>query len=1556
MQRTDNYIQMAKASNRFSLKIKRAMPVLSLVVIAMVFWSLKLTGITLAGEAFCGKTEHVHGEDCGQPILVCTLEETEGHAHIEECIQRELICEAEEVTGHAHQDSCYNKICVCEEEETEPHTHTEECKTITVICTDEEHEHTEECQLEEVICSLEETEGHIHAEECFASEVQYICGLEIIEPHAHDESCYSPAEECQLEEHIHTPDCYSDITADLETPQQWEETLAGIVTNARPQDNILAIARSQLGYTESQKNFEVDENGQKKGYNRYGQWYGNPYGEWNTMFVSFCLHYAQLQGIPLSAGAETMRIEWEDVGIFIPVEETEPWEGDLIFLDKNANGTADAVAIVTAVTDGQISVIEGDLDGAVGETTYTVDDPAILGYGVIPDMSGVTTLEERALSFVGQTYNYTGQNLNNNTFILYTQSGGNYYAIDNNANAVPIYIDNAGNITADVTDRNTIYWRFESANAYENNPAYYIRNVATDNVYIHPYNNNSANGAAILAERWEAALYRSNNGTRIRGARQNAYAQLWGNATFNQTSDFNSGSVMYFGSIPQACTIWLDGTNGGLRTYGGTLDSRYTFYQGETFNLPTEWQSPAKYDYKIRGWYDVTNSKYYLPGEAVTVTGNMVFYADWVAATYDIGVYDRHTVNTESKEGVITTRVFDYNSLINVMSANPTVDVSANSHKETWSVVQSGNVNYNNQPTQNFVFIDQDDAGELQAPNNRGANSTYAETVTTGIYSKELADTLFSTDNCYDPETGQGVLGKTYLGLGDYLFQYGTDPSSEYYGYYYYDAKLNAASYNQSAQRFYVYDYLEATVDTLNSTTGSHSDFIPLNSVYANTNGKNVATYTYEGEHGEYEGTTHYRFDSAYSDDNNSTNNVITNYSFGMAMDVKFYLPGSPGSLADDGSYKNSDIFGKEMIFRFSGDDDVWVLVDGELVMDIGGIHQVKSGEINFATGEVTVEGTIQHTIKDLEPGEHTLTLYYLDRGGSMSNCAMYYSIAPRYDLIIQKEDVLTQQLLNGAQFAVYTDKECTQLAELWLSEESYEADDPAEKLFTVTNGKIDMWGLVAGSTYYIKEVTPPSESGYGAAKGVIRFAIDKKGIATYDVEILEETDENGNKIPISHGYTVHGVQIDEGTQKAYLVVTNAQTWVKATTTVQVVKIWNDDVDHSDDYITAYLKVTDPNGTVRRIREVTLSEENGWTHIWTGLPKYAEDGVTPIEYGIDEAYEEGYYSSSMEADKIEIDRSKWVEAVGLVNGGKYLFKTNNGYLSTLDYNNSTVFKWVDEATAKASPLAQWNVLINDSNQVNLTNDAGQTITYSGQFAAQTGDNSSSQTFMAEETSTGYKFYYVQTNYWSQKTNYYMGYINNSYNGAGTMTAQNSSNNGLIFDPYIWITQEEVIEIKDLGFKITNTPLEEETSLTVTKNWIVNNGSPALYQQELVTVKLLANGEDTGRTVTLLLRNNWTDTFRGLPYKDESGNVIVYSVEEVWKKFPWTVAYGDIVTIEGTIPTYSTTITNTYLSPGLALPSTGSFARLGYIYCGGGIMLASLITAIRLRRKRERRKT
>ena len=295
----DNLQKQWNIYNRDRHNLRQIVTSLSLVVILVVFWSLKLTGIGIAGEAFCGKQEHVHSDECQHRIQICMQEEAEPHIHSEACLYRELICQLEENGEHSHEDTCW---------------------TIGSGFG----------------CGQLEADGHIHTAECLTEETQLDCGLEASEGHTHADTCYEITEDCQQEEHIHTESCYSDITADLETSDDWEMTLADMVRGPTTKENVVLVAKSQLGYTESTLNFQVDANGVRRGITRYGQWYGNPYGDWSAMFVSFCLEYAGATDLPTNAGPEAMRLEWEAADLYRSAGEALPGIGDLVFLCKDS--------------------------------------------------------------------------------------------------------------------------------------------------------------------------------------------------------------------------------------------------------------------------------------------------------------------------------------------------------------------------------------------------------------------------------------------------------------------------------------------------------------------------------------------------------------------------------------------------------------------------------------------------------------------------------------------------------------------------------------------------------------------------------------------------------------------------------------------------------------------------------------------------------------------------------------------------------------------------------------------------------------------------------------------------------------------------------------------------------------------------------------------------------------------------------------------------------------------------------------------------------------------
>lgn len=210
------------------------------------------------------------------------------------------------------------------------------------------------------------------------------CG---ITEHTHDETCNTEENPCPLEEHVHSITCYSDDTADVETPLDWQEMFADYPYTGSLSKDLAGIAQTQTGYAESELNFEVDSDGNRHGYTRYGAWYSAPYADWSAMFVSFCLSYAGADENenPVNSGADSMAKAWAALGKYAEAGTYTPAEGDLVFFTDNTAG------IVTMVQNATFCAICGDIDDKVSNVSLSLDDPSIAGWGLT---EGTVSVEE----------------------------------------------------------------------------------------------------------------------------------------------------------------------------------------------------------------------------------------------------------------------------------------------------------------------------------------------------------------------------------------------------------------------------------------------------------------------------------------------------------------------------------------------------------------------------------------------------------------------------------------------------------------------------------------------------------------------------------------------------------------------------------------------------------------------------------------------------------------------------------------------------------------------------------------------------------------------------------------------------------------------------------------------------------------------------------------------------------------------------------------------------------------------------------------------------------
>lgn len=178
-----------------------------------------------------------------------------------------------------------------------------------------------------------------------------------------------------------------------EASSEWTASMQDIVLTEDYASNLVRIAKSQLGYKESDRNFTIDAEDNQKGYTRYGDWYGTPYGDWNALFVNFCMYYADLPEEYFIAGSDSAAWKKEKSDLYIDDEENyTPKAGDLIFFhESDSDEISDTncptkMGIIESidVENGKIYTIEGDVDDRVSEQNYSINDETIVGYVEIP--------------------------------------------------------------------------------------------------------------------------------------------------------------------------------------------------------------------------------------------------------------------------------------------------------------------------------------------------------------------------------------------------------------------------------------------------------------------------------------------------------------------------------------------------------------------------------------------------------------------------------------------------------------------------------------------------------------------------------------------------------------------------------------------------------------------------------------------------------------------------------------------------------------------------------------------------------------------------------------------------------------------------------------------------------------------------------------------------------------------------------------------------------------------------------------------------------------------
>lgn len=335
------------------------------------------------------------------------------------------------------------------------------------------------------------------------------------------------------------------------------------------------------------------------------------------------------------------------------------------------------------------------------------------------------------------------------------------------------------------------------------------------------------------------------------------------------------------------------------------------------------------------------------------------------------------------------------------------------------------------------------------------------------------------------PVTAGGTSLKTLFTGGTNVNHLFLQSSFDADGSYEYSSFKNYAHLENNGD-FTVYDAL-GTPSNEGYLWYRRGNFMPYNSISASDVSTNKNLY-------DESGNPLSESDPAYGKTLYKTQGT-NDYWFGMYVEADFNQP-------RNGQLKN----GSNMVYEFNGDDDLWVYVDGVLMLDIGGIHDAHSGSINFATGAITYDSVSGTTIKaqfqaagvfpdgsawdDSKVSEyfngdtlkdlttHNFKMFYMERGKGASNLKMKFNleVIPTYEVNFNKVD--TQgAALAGAEFEIRDDSD-------------------SSRVYNVTSGSDGKVSVrLHEGTYTMTETQAPE--GYLAASGTWKITVNSNGTYT---------------------------------------------------------------------------------------------------------------------------------------------------------------------------------------------------------------------------------------------------------------------------------------------------------------------------------------------------------------------------------------------------------------------------------------------------------------------------
>lgn len=987
---------------------------------------------------------HTHSDACNGRVLNCDLTE-QAHTHTDTCYQTNSLCDLPEQEGHSHTEECYESVLGCGEEAAEDHQHTADCyaQVKTLICQQEEDvpaadteaaETTPATEPElELICDKEIIKLHSHSDSCYeiytdetgAEQLELICRELVVLEHTHSDTCFTiseiPLEDTdsltcgfvETEIHTHSESCYDESEVQICTEQTQAHTHSELcygtwelicAMEEHIHDEI--CTPPEIQYVETTATALIYTDGS----------YEILSEDATVITVSGLLpEGAEIRAYPVTVDLEQEVICAYEIAIFLPDGTIfEPEDGESLTVQFQLPEVPQSDLEVYYVPD------EGHPEAMGADQTdegVTFEAPHFSTYAVTTNVeasattSSVVTNADGNIEIFVQNENYytADEIILIDCYLLEEYCNPNYYE----GNPLPF-----GDYTGYNGDGTKRTWSMneEALSSFRNQTLSFEDYTALIIEYLNPAQTESGK-----PEYYVEAVIKG-------GVQMNP-----GQTMLNLVPDTDFGYVLY---IPNSLLTETTTPN-----RGDLVASNFWHGQEETEHKDSDGNSYWKGDGVRLGWNQGL--------------GTLIF-TDNPASSTVLETATPTTVNA-------TVKMFDYGR--NMNSLHPDEYLFWNGDYGYGADIESVDgwgvdfILVNGEYVGAWPFDDGKQTIAMDAYHGYNRFPTMVPTLSTDGY-PQFSDKTPSNkgqsvelDYLFD---GTYQTGSTLSGGGG-LFQQDGD------GYYYYDSLQNAAYFNGS--EFVLYDDLivRPWADSKDSSAQAYGNFLPLNPI--TTDNITLDGYVYSEDRSTVSKATGWTgaltvegqseasaTKTLEQDGNNRLKQSVydlglytarlenkSNLWFGMTVEFEFYQPAN--GQVDNVLTEAVDL--KDMIFDFHGDDDVLVYVgvwndetqayDYKLTLDLSGVHEARSGNINFATGAVyyqkhnhdtgtsteSIPGTgkvdVNTSLKEIfgldgntftDYTKLAIKFFYLERGGNISYCRLRFNMPtlPEKSLMVTKE------------------------------------------------------------------------------------------------------------------------------------------------------------------------------------------------------------------------------------------------------------------------------------------------------------------------------------------------------------------------------------------------------------------------------------------------------------------------------------------------------------------------------------------------------------------------